>query len=117
MTWQSALGQIATAAALLTVGGRVEWQSAQDQHATAFLVCALFTVRVRRAGRRAGRWLHALSGDMHGRDGGLWSGERALFLTPLLKMVVNLLTCQSVSAVMQTEVTAFLHSLEGVHQP
>ena len=71
--------------------------------------------RAGRAGRRAGRWLHALSGDMHVRNGGLWIGERALFLTPLLKMVVNLLTCQSVSAAMQTEVTAFLHSLEGVH--
>ena len=35
MTWRSALGHGATAAALLTVGGRVTWQSALGQRAFA----------------------------------------------------------------------------------
>ena len=38
---ESALGQSATAAALLTVGGRVTWQSALGQSATA---AAILTV-------------------------------------------------------------------------
>ena len=41
VTWRSALGQSATAAALLTVGGRVTWQSALGQSATA---AAILTV-------------------------------------------------------------------------
>ena len=38
VTWQSALGQSAIAAALLTVGGRVTWQSALGQSTTAAAV-------------------------------------------------------------------------------
>ena len=86
----SALGQRATAAALLTVGGRVTWQSALGQRATA---AVLLTV-----GRRA--------------------CSQGCLLTPLLKKVVDLLTCLRVLAVTQKvkEAAAVLLCLSGMHQ-